>query len=127
MAPETLSKPFPRLVLAPMEGVTDAPMRALLTAIGGIDWCVSEFLRISENVPPPRVFARYVPESGLGWRTAAGTPVVPQLLGGDALKLAEAADVLVRLGAPEVDLNFGCPAKTVNRHDGGATLLQYPE
>jgi tRNA-dihydrouridine synthase C len=26
-----------------------------------------------------------------------------------------------------VDLNFGCPARTVNRHDGGATLLQYPD
>src|SRR5207248_8564004 len=24
-------------------------------------------------------------------------------------------------------LNFGCPAKTVNRHDGGATLLKYPQ
>ena len=31
------------------------------------------------------------------------------------------------LGAPGIDLNFGCPAKTVNRHDGGATLLKYPD
>jgi tRNA-dihydrouridine synthase C len=30
------------------------------------------------------------------------------------------------LGAPGIDLNFGCPAKTVNRHDGGATLLKKP-
>jgi len=32
----------------------------------------------------------------------------------------------VEAGARAVDINFGCPAKTVNRHDGGATLLKYP-
>ena len=33
----------------------------------------------------------------------------------------------VRAGARGVDLNFGCPARTVNCHDGGATLLKHPE
>src|SRR6185436_17754692 len=28
--------------------------------------------------------------------------------------------------ATAIDLNFGCPARTVNRHDGGATLLKHP-
>jgi tRNA-dihydrouridine synthase C len=50
-----------------------------------------------------------------------------QLLGGDPGKLAQAAVAAVRAGARAVDLNFGCPARTVNRHDGGATLLQYPD
>ncbi|MEN9722364.1 MAG: hypothetical protein RJB38_350, partial [Pseudomonadota bacterium] len=31
------------------------------------------------------------------------------------------------LGSPGIDLNFGCPAPTVNRHDGGATLLKFPD
>ena len=34
----------PALVLAPMEGVTDAPMRTLLTERGGFSLCVTEFL-----------------------------------------------------------------------------------
>ena len=49
-----------------------------------------------------------------------------QLLGGDAGRLAAAAVRAHECGAAAVDLNFGCPAKTVNRHDGGATLLKYP-
>ncbi len=32
----------------------------------------------------------------------------------------------VELGAKAIDINFGCPSKTVNKHDGGASLLQYP-
>jgi tRNA-dihydrouridine synthase C len=40
--------------------------------------------------------------------------------------MAEAAAIAVTAGATVVDLNFGCPAPTVNRHDGGATLLKYP-
>jgi len=41
--------------------------------------------------------------------------------------IADNAALAVELGAPGIDLNFGCPAKTVNRHDGGATLLKNPD
>jgi tRNA-dihydrouridine synthase C len=59
-------------------------------------------------------------------RTATGLPVQVQLLGGDPGRLAGTAALCHELGATAIDLNFGCPAKTVNRHDGGATLLRYP-
>ena len=117
----------PALVLAPMEGVTDVAMRALLSELGGFTFCVAEFLRISQAVPGVRVFQKHVPELMHGGMTAAGLPVEVQLLGGDPDKLAQAALVSIRAGARAVDLNFGCPARTVNRHDGGATLLQYPD
>jgi len=116
----------PAVVLAPMEGVTDAPMRALMGELGGFTLAVSEFLRVSQVVPGPRVFMRHVPELLTGSRTPTGLPVVVQLLGGDAGRMAEAAAVAASLGAAAIDINFGCPAKTVNRHDGGATLLKYP-
>ncbi|MFZ5723787.1 MAG: tRNA dihydrouridine synthase [Pseudomonadota bacterium] len=116
-----------KLVLAPMEGLADAPMRALLTSMGGFDWCVSEFIRINDTLLPPRVFRRYVPEADHGFRTPAGTPVHVQLLGSDPVAIAENAAVAATLGAPAIDLNFGCPAKTVNRHRGGAVLLDEPE
>lgn len=124
---EFIKKGKPALVLAPMEGVTDAPMRALLTRLGGFSHCVSEFVRISQGLLPDSVFVRYVPELLKGGRTASGVPVQVQLLGGNAQLLAETAQQVVRLGALAVDINFGCPAPTVNRHDGGATLLKYPE
>ncbi len=116
----------PALVLAPMEGVADAPMRAFLSQLGGFSFCVAEFVRISQTVPGPRTFRERIPELLNGGRTPAGLPVQVQLLGGDADRLARAAVVAVRAGARAIDLNFGCPAKTVNQHDGGATLLRYP-
>jgi tRNA-dihydrouridine synthase C len=65
----------PALVLAPMEGVTDAAMRALLSELGGFTFCVAEFLRISKAVPGAKVFQRHVPELMQGGATAAGLPV----------------------------------------------------
>ncbi len=116
----------PSLVLAPMEGVTDAPMRALMGATGCFTHCVSEFVRVSDRVVPAKVFLRDVPELAEGARTPTGLPVQVQILGGDPERLAATALVAVECGALGVDLNFGCPAPTVNRHDGGATLLKHP-
>jgi tRNA-dihydrouridine synthase C len=122
----TIEAGTPALILAPMEGVTDAPMRALLSEVAGFTFCVTEFLRVSQSVPGVRVFREHVPELAAGCRTPAGVPVQVQLLGGDPDRLAAAALNAVRAGARSVDLNFGCPVPTVNRHDGGAVLLKCP-
>ena len=115
------------LLLAPMEGLLDHPLREVLTAVGGIDRCVSEFIRITDMLMPDRVFTRIVPELLQGGRTRAGVPVRPQLLGSDPACLADNAAAIAALKPDGIDLNFGCPAKTVNRHGGGASLLQDPE
>ena len=116
-----------RILLAPMEGLLDHSLRDAITQVGGIDHCVSEFIRITDQLLPPRVFTRIVPELFNAGRTAAGTPVHAQLLGSDPTCLAENAAVLAGLGPAGIDLNFGCPAKVVNRHRGGAVLLDEPE
>lgn len=113
--------------LAPMEGVMDAALRALITQCGGVDLCVTEFVRVSDACLPKRVFYRLCPELLTGGVTPAGTPVRVQLLGQDPELLARNAVRAVALGSHGVDLNFGCPARTVNRHRGGAVLLQEPE
>lgn len=105
----------------------DFYMRDLFTQIGGIDQCVSEFIRVTDQTLPDKIFFRDVPELTTKCKTRSGAPVFVQLLGGDELRMAEHARIAVDLGAVGVDLNFGCPAKTVNRHDGGATLLLYPQ
>ena len=66
-----------------MEGVTNAPMRALLSEVGGFTFCVTEYLRVSQSVPGVGVFRAHVPELADGGRTPAGLPVQVQLLGGD--------------------------------------------
>ncbi|MBC7398254.1 MAG: tRNA-dihydrouridine synthase family protein [Bdellovibrionales bacterium] len=122
-----LKRDIPAVILAPMEGVTDARMREFLTRSGYFDYCVSEFIRVSENVLSPKNFLKHVPELLQNSRTPSLIPVQIQLLGGNATRLAESARNAIQAGAQGVDLNFGCPAPTVNRHDGGATLLKYPE
>ena len=115
------------IVLAPMEGLLDFVLRDILTRVGGIDRCVSEFIRVTNTLLPERAFLRVVPELHNGGRTPAGVPVRPQLLGSDPACLADNAARVAAMGADGVDLNFGCPAKVVNRHGGGAALLQDPE
>ncbi|TDU28681.1 tRNA-U20a,U20b-dihydrouridine synthase [Panacagrimonas perspica] len=116
-----------QIALAPMEGLVDDILRDVLTRVGGIDWCVTEFIRVSQSMLPPRVFHHLAPELKHGARTRAGTPMRVQLLGSDPSCLADNAALACKLGAPVIDLNFGCPAKTVNKSRGGAVLLKEPE
>ena len=110
-----------------MEGLLDFVLRDVLTRVGGIDRCVSEFIRITDQLLPERVFTRIVPELHNGGRTFAGVPVRAQLLGSDPACMADNAARLASLGPAGIDLNFGCPANVVNRHGGGAALLKEPE
>ena len=110
-----------------MEGVIDAHTRALLTREPGFDWTVTEFVRVVDARLPPRVFHKHCPELlAPALTTPSGVPVHLQLLGSDPEALAANATQALTLGATSIDLNFGCPAKLVNRHDGGASLLRDP-
>lgn len=115
------------ITLAPMEGVVDHLMRDMLTQVGGFDLCVTEFVRIVEQLMPKRVFYRICPELKNQGFTPNGVPVKVQLLGQHADWLAENAYRAIELGSHGVDLNFGCPAKIVNKNKGGAALLREPE
>ena len=44
-----------RIILAPMEGLADVYLRRLITAQGGFDWVVSEFVRVLDHLYPDRV------------------------------------------------------------------------
>jgi len=116
-----------RIILAPMEGLVDAPIRETLTKVGGIDRCVTEFIRVTHGMLPPRIFYKYAPELHNQALTEAGTPVAVQLLGSDPEMMGRHGAKAAELGAMQVDINFGCPAKTVNKHKGGCVLMREPE
>lgn len=122
--------PGPFLLLAPMDGVTDHVYRALITELypdgGGVSLCASEFVRVSRQRVVDHVLFRHCPELRNGGRTPAGVPVMLQLLGGEPGPMADTARRAAELGASGIDLNFGCPSKTVNGSDGGASLLRAP-
>ncbi|WGL18572.1 tRNA-dihydrouridine synthase [Microbulbifer bruguierae] len=117
---------MPLIYQAPMEGVIDHHVRALLSKLGGVDICVTEFVRVTHTRLPRRVFTRLCPELEQGAKTPSGIPVRLQLLGGNPQAMAYNAAKAVEAGARAIDLNFGCPAKSVNNSDGGACLLQSP-
>lgn len=116
-----------RVLLAPMEGVLDSLVRELLTSVNDYDLCITEFLRVVDQLLPVKSFLRLCPELQHQSRTSSGTLVRVQLLGQHPQWLAENAARAVALGSWGVDLNCGCPSKLVNGSGGGATLLKDPE
>lgn len=119
--------PIPNVILAPMQGVLDPFVRNLLTSVNDYDLCISEFVRVVDQRLPKKTFYRLAPELYQGGLTDSGTPVRVQLLGQHPQWLAENAALAIELGSHGVDLNCGCPSKTVNGSNGGASLLKDPE
>ena len=115
------------LAVAPMEGVMDHTMRSLLSKIGGMNYLVSEFIRVTQYPIPASTFKRLVPENKNNAHTKYNHPVHTQLLGSNAELMAESALNAIEAGASHIDINFGCPAKRVNGHGGGSVLLQNPD
>ncbi|CAM3165577.1 tRNA-dihydrouridine synthase C [Xenorhabdus nematophila ATCC 19061] len=116
-----------RVLLAPMEGVLDSLVRELLSEVNDYDLCITEFLRVVDSLLPVKSFYRLCPELHSQSRTPSGAPVRIQLLGQYPEWLAENAVRAIELGSWGVDLNCGCPSKTVNGSGGGASLLKDPE
>lgn len=110
-----------------MEGVADELMRHLLTSLNDYDFCITEFVRIVDALLPKHVFQRICPELDNGCKTKSGTPLRMQLLGQEPQWMAENAVRALEMGSHGIDINFGCPAKAVNKSKGGAVLLNEPE
>ena len=119
-----------------MESVVDHHFRTIYSEIGGIDVFVSEFVRVNDMPVTTKTLLRECPELGSSQAgkaaqagpgtTANGIPVRVQLLGSNPQTLGESALKAANLGASAIDLNFGCPAKTVNKSRGGSILLKQP-
>lgn len=116
-----------KLILAPMEGLMDHYLRKIVTDQGGFDLVITEFVRVVESKLPDKSFLLRAPELLNQGFTSSNTPVRVQLLGNHPQALAENALRAIELGSHGIDLNFGCPSKTVNKSYGGAVLLKEPE
>ncbi|TVQ99326.1 MAG: tRNA dihydrouridine synthase DusB [Deltaproteobacteria bacterium] len=111
----------PRVVLAPMEGVTDRAFRTLIRSLGGVGLAVTEFVS-SEGLTR---------EVESAWRMAEldpdEHPVSIQIYGRDPARMAQAARHCESLGADIVDINLGCPSKRVTSGCSGSALMKEPE
>lgn len=110
----------PLVSLAPMAGVTDIPFRRQVKAFGG-RYCVSEMIA-SEQLALERIDMV---------RRAAGagviSPLVIQLAGREAHWMVEGARLAEDAGADVIDINMGCPAKSVVSGLCGSALMREPD
>ncbi|GCE49039.1 tRNA-dihydrouridine synthase [Thermosporothrix hazakensis] len=115
----TLQRPI--VALAPMDGVTDAPCRTMHGLYGKPDIVLTEFTNV-EGLwrGSDRIFRDFL-------YTPAERPVVAQIFGCRPEYFYKAAHVVCELGFDGVDINMGCPAKSVANKGGGAALIRMPD
>ncbi len=103
-----------------MAGVTDIPFRRQAKAFGG-QYCVSEMVA-SDQLARARIDMV---------RRAAGagviSPLVIQLAGRDPEWMAEGARLAEAAGADVIDINMGCPSKSVTSGLCGSALMREPD
>jgi tRNA-dihydrouridine synthase B len=109
----------PILALAPMEGVTDAPFRAMARRFGA-DVVYTEFISADAIIRHSQTALRKMVFG------SSQQPVVCQIFGRDAETFRRAAQIVQTHGFAGLDLNFGCPARKVVGHGGGVALLRDP-
>ncbi len=106
----------PPVLLAPLSGVTDLHMRRLAQTLGA-SAVVSEMVAAAE-------LAKGDAESQVRAEGAGVSPHVVQLAGCAPESMAEAARIAVANGADAIDINMGCPAKTVTGGESGSALMR---
>lgn len=109
--------PQPVIVLAPMAGVSDLPFRRLCQQ-NGADYSTAEMISAK-----PELLHTVHSATRLQFDPDPRYPKIIQLVGGDAALMAEAALLMQAKGADIIDINMGCPAKTIARQQAGSALL----
>jgi len=122
-----LNKPF--FVLAPMADVTDCAFRQI----------IAKYSRHSENAGGPDVFwTEFVSADGLAHRDAREKllidlkfeknerPIVAQIFGSNIENIREASKLCAELGFDGVDINMGCPDKSIEKQGAGASSMKNP-
>lgn len=104
-------------VLAPMEGITHPAFRQVMVDMGGLGLVCTEFVRITASPMGKKQVARTVVKAGL-------VPLSVQVMGNDAERMGEAAQLVEEAGADVVDINLGCPMPRIVRKGVGAAMLK---
>ncbi|MBI2964485.1 MAG: tRNA dihydrouridine synthase DusB [Deltaproteobacteria bacterium] len=113
----------PRLLLAPMSGVTDSAFRRIVRRASGsaVGLMFTEFVSVEALTRDDEKSLRMVR------RRAEERPVAVQIFGADADRMVRAAALVERSGADVLDVNCGCPVPKVVKRGGGCELMRQPE
>jgi len=112
----------PFFAVAPMADVTDAAFRRLITTYGKPDVMWTEFVSANGLMSKGRdILSRDLAYS------EAERPIVAQLFSADPGMMEGAAELAARLGFDGIDINMGCPDKTIEKQGAGAAMIKSPE
>ncbi|MBF0493416.1 MAG: tRNA-dihydrouridine synthase [Deltaproteobacteria bacterium] len=109
--------PKPIFGLAPMDGVTDHVFRSIVYNHGAPDVMFTEFVSVeglSRHIPALLEDLKYLPHE---------RPIIAQIYGYELKSFRESVKIIAELGFDGVDINMGCPAKSVVHSGGGAALI----
>lgn len=117
---EKLKSPF--FVLAPMADVTDAAFRRIIAKYGKPDVMFTEFVSTDGLCSEGK-------ENLLHhlWYTEQERPIVAQVFGATPEHFYKAALFLQELGFDGIDINMGCPDRTLVRSGSCAALIENPQ
>ncbi|MBI2329784.1 tRNA-dihydrouridine synthase [Candidatus Daviesbacteria bacterium] len=117
---QKLPKPF--FALAPMDGVTDTVFRQIVASVGKPDVFFTEF------VPVDALFSKGKERALRTLKfNEAERPIIAQIWGIDPEKFNKAAALIAKLGFDGIDINMGCPDKSVVKKGAGAALIKNPK
>ena len=113
--------PRPIMALAPMANVTDAAFRRIIAKYGKPDVTFTEFVSADglmsagrENLLIDLMYSE------------SERPIVAQLFSGNPEKMCEAAKLVKKLGFDGLDINMGCPDRSIEKSGAGAALIKNP-
>lgn len=112
----TLSRPF--FVLAPMDDVTDTVFRQIVAACAPPDVYFTEFVNVDGLQSPGR--DRLLPKLAF---TASDQPLIAQIWGKNPDNYYITAQELVQMGFAGIDINMGCPDKTIVKNGCCSALI----
>lgn len=120
---KNLEKPI--FVMAPMADVTDVAFRQMFAKYGKPDVMWTEFvsadglvLAPEENKKQLLIDLKYFENE---------RPIVAQIFSGNPKYMKKAAQMVAEMGFDGIDINMGCPVRTINKQMAGAELIKDPK
>ncbi|MEK7650318.1 MAG: tRNA-dihydrouridine synthase [Patescibacteria group bacterium] len=117
---QDLAKPF--FVLAPMADVTDCAFRRIITKYGKPDVLWTEFVSADGLMSPGREVLLHDLKYSEQER-----PIVAQIFTSKPAKMEQASKLIAELGFDGLDINMGCPDRSIEKQGAGAALIKTPK
>ncbi|MCX6756039.1 MAG: tRNA-dihydrouridine synthase family protein [Candidatus Nomurabacteria bacterium] len=118
---EKLNKPF--FVLAPMADVTDPAFRRIIAKYGKPDVTWTEFVS-ADGLAHPVAREKLIRDLAY---TETERPIVAQLFSSHPEQMRTAARIVAELGYDGIDINMGCPDRSIEKQGAGAAMMKTPD